>query len=81
MYTDLIHPAVEYEDNSDSKVLNVFLVETLDGINNYIFKVPGKWLLSSQLTNEISFRLKRDTGEKITSGYPIFLDLRIGDAH
>ena len=40
LYNDLICPAVEYEDNDDSRVLKTFLVTTLDGINNYVFVKP-----------------------------------------
>ena len=40
LYTDLIYPTVEYEDNSDSRVLKTFLVQTLVGINNYVITKP-----------------------------------------
>ena len=40
LYTDLIYPAVEYEDNSDSRVLKTFLVRSLDGINYFVFAKP-----------------------------------------
>ena len=80
LYTDLIYPAVEYEDDSDSCVLKTFLVRSLDGINNFVFTKPDLRILrSSQQVNEISFWLKFNTGEYITSGYPVFLDLRIVD--
>ena len=80
LYTDVIYPAVEYEDNSDSRVLKTFLVRSLDGINNYVFAKPDLRILRpSQQVNEISFWLKFSTGEEITSRYPVFLDLRIVD--
>ena len=37
LYTDLIGPSVKYEDNEDSRVLKSFLVQTLNGINKYVF--------------------------------------------
>ena len=78
LYTDLIYPAVEYEENSDSRVLKKFLVWTLDGINNFVFAKPDSRLLRpSQQVNDISFWLKFNTGEYITSRYRVFLDLRI----
>ena len=60
--------------------MKTFLVATLDGINNYVFAKPDLRLLRPfQQVNEISFWLKFNTGEEITSGYPVFLDLRIVD--
>ena len=80
LYTDLIYPAVEYEDNSDSRVLKTFLVQTLDGINNYVFAKPDlRRLRPYQQVNEVSFWLKFNTKEYISKGYPIFLDLRTVD--
>ena len=56
LYTDLIYPAVEYEDNSDSRVLKTFLVSTLDGINNFVFAKNDLLLLrpSCKLTRSAS---------------------------
>ena len=55
LYTDLIYPAVEYEDNSDSRVLKAFLAQTLDGTNNFVFAKPDLRLLRpSHRVNEIS---------------------------
>ena len=80
LYTDLIYPAVEYEDNSNNRVLKTFLVQSLDGIDNFVFAKPDlRVLRPSQQVNEISFWLKFNTGEYITSWYPVFLDLRIVD--
>ncbi len=80
LYTDLIYPAVEYEDNSDSRVLKTFLIQTLDGINNYVFaKSDFRLMRSYQQVREISFWLRCNTREYITRGYPVFLDLRIID--
>lgn len=80
LYTDLINPAVEYEDNSDSRVLKTFLIQTLDGINNYMLAKPDfRLMVPYNQVNEISFWLRYNTGEYITKGYPIFLDLRIID--
>ena len=80
LYTDLIYLAVEYEDNSDSRVLKTFLVRSLDGINNFVFAKPDLWVLKpSKQVNEISSWFKFNTGEYITSRYPVFLDLRIVD--
>ena len=45
LYTDLIGPSVEYEDNEDSRVLKTFLVQTLNGINNYVFSKDDKRLM------------------------------------
>ena len=65
---------------SDSRVLKTFLVSTLDGINNYVFAKPDLRILRPyQHVNEIRFWLKFNTGEYITSGYPVLLDLRIVD--
>ena len=47
LYTDLIGPSIEYEDNSDSRVLKTFLVQTLNGVNNYVFSHADKRLMSS----------------------------------
>ena len=78
LYTDLIGPAVEYEDNTDSRVLKTFLIQTLNGLNNYVFGKEGKrMLLPHKNVTSISFWLKFNTGEYITSGYPVYLDLRI----
>ena len=82
LYTDLIYPAVEYEDNSDSRVLKTFLVRSLDGINNFVFAKPDLWVLKpSKQVNEISSGFKFNTGEYITSRYPVFLDLRLIDVY
>lgn len=78
LYTDLIGPAVEYEDNTDSRVLKTFIVQTLNGINNFVFgKEDKRLLLPHETVSSMSFWLKFNTGEHITSGYPIYLDLRI----
>ena len=45
LYTDLIGLSVEYEDKEDSRVLKTFLVETLNGINNYVFGKDDTWLM------------------------------------
>ena len=77
LYTDLIGPSVEYEDNEDSRVLKTFLVQTLNGINNYVFSKDNKRLmLPHENITQMSFWLKFNTGELITPGYPITLDLR-----
>ena len=68
---------MDYKDISDSRVLQTFLVSTLDGINNYVFAKPDLLLLRPSLqVYSISFWLKFNTGDYITSGYPVFLDLR-----
>ena len=78
LYTDLIGPAVEYEDNTDSRVLKTFLIQTLNGLNNYVFgKEDKRLLLPHENVTSISFWLKFNTGEHITSGYPVYIDLRI----
>ena len=80
LYTDLIGPSVEYEDNEDSRVLKTFLVQTLNGINNYVFGKDDKRLMlpHENVTQlQMSFWLKFNTRELITPGYPITLDLRI----
>ena len=77
-YTDLIGPSVEYEDNVDSRVLKTFLVQTLNGINNYVFSKDDKCLmLPHENVSQMTFWLKFNTGELITPDYPIILDLRI----
>lgn len=78
LYTDLIGPSIEYEDNEDSRVLKTFLIQSLNGINNYYFSKDDKRLmLPHENITQISFWLKFNTGELITPGYPIALDLRI----
>ena len=78
LYTDLIGPSVEYEENEDSRVLKAFLIQTLNGINNYVFSKEDKRLmLPHENVSQITFWLKFNTGELITPGYPINLDLRI----
>ena len=78
LYTDLIGPAVEYEDNTDLRVLKTFLIQTLNGLNNYVFgKEDKRMLLPHENVTSISFWLKFNTGEHITSGYPVYLDIRI----
>ena len=78
LYTDLIGPSVEYEENEDSRVLKAFLIQTLNGINNYVFsKDDTRLMLPHENVSQITFWLKFNTGELITSGYPINLDLRI----
>jgi len=78
LYTDLIGPSVEYEDNVDSRVLKTFLIQTLNGVNNYVFgKDDKRSMLSYENVSQMTFWLKFNTGELITSGYPIALDLRI----
>ena len=78
LYTDLIAQAVEYEDNQDSRILKTFPIQTHNGINNYIFGERDKRaLLPHSSVTEISFWLKYNTGEFITTGYPALLDLRI----
>ena len=47
LYTDLIGPSVEYEDNVDSRVLKTFLIQTLNGINNYVFSKRDERLHTS----------------------------------
>ena len=69
LYTDLIYPAVEWEDNSDSRVLKTFLARNFDGIKNFVFAKPDLRLLRSyQQVNKISFWLNFNTGDYITSG-------------
>ena len=76
MYTDLIGPSVEYEDNEDSRVLQTFLVQTLNGINNYVFgKDDKRLMLQHENVTQMSFWLKFNTGKLITAGYPITLDI------
>ena len=71
MYIDLIGPSVDYEDNEDSRVLKTFLVQTLNGINNYVFgKDDKRLMLSHENVTQMSFWLKFNTGELITAGYP-----------
>ena len=78
LYTDLIGPSIEYEDNADSRVLKTFLVQTLNGVNNYVFgKEDKRLMLPHEGVREMTFWLKFNTGEHITSGYPIYLDLRV----
>ena len=78
LYTDLIGPSIEYEDNTDSRVLKTFLVQSLNGINNFVFgKEDKRLMLPHENVSEMTFWLKFNTGELITSGYPIYLDLRI----
>lgn len=78
LYTDLIGPSIEYEDNTDSRVLKTFLIQTLNGVNNYVFsKEDKRLLLPHESVREMTFWLKFNTGELITTGYPIYLDLRI----
>ena len=78
LYTDMIGPSVEYEDNTDSRVLKTFLVQTLNGVNNFVFaKEDKRLMLPHERVREITFWLKFNTGELITSGYPIYLDLRL----
>ena len=78
LYTDLIGPSVEYEDNVDSRVLKTFLVQTLNGINNYVFsKDDIRLVLPHENVSQMTFWLKFNTGELITPDYPIILDLRI----
>ena len=78
LYTDLIGSSVEYEDNNDSRVLRTCLIQTLNGINNYVFSRADKRLmLPHENISQMSFWLKFNTSELITSGYPITLDLRI----
>ena len=78
LYTDLVGPSVEYEDNVDSRGLKTFLIQTLNGINNYVFSKDDKRLmLPQENVTQMSFWLKFNTGELITPGYPITLDLQI----
>ena len=78
LYTDLIGPSIQYEDNMDSRVVKTFLVQNMNGINNYVFaKDDKRLLLHHENVREISFWLKFNTGELITSGYPIYLSLRL----
>jgi len=78
LYTDLIGPSVEYEDNEDSRVLKTFLIQTLNGVNNYVFsKDDNRRMLHHENVTQMTFWLKFNTGEIITPGYPITLDLRI----
>lgn len=80
LYSNLIHPAVEYEDNSDSRILKTFVIQSFNGINNYVFgKNDFRLMIPQTQVNEISFWLRYNTGEYIESGYPLFLDLRIVD--
>ena len=60
--------------------MKTFLVRSLDGINNFVFAKPDLWVLKpSKQVNEISSWFKFNTGEYITSRYPVFLDLRFVD--
>ena len=78
LYTDLIHQSIEYEDNTDSRVLKTFLVQSLNDVNNYVFsKDDARIMVPHKNVTEITFWMKFNTGELITSGYPIYLDLRI----
>ena len=78
LYTDLIGPSIEYEDNTDSSVVKTFLVQTLNGVNNYVFgKEDERLMLPHENVREMTFWLKFNTGEHITSGYAIYLDLRV----
>ena len=78
LYTDLIGPSIQYEDNTDSRVVKTFLVQNMNGINNYVFaKEDKRLLLAHENVREISFWLKFNTGELITSGYPIYLSFRL----
>lgn len=78
LYTDLIGPSIEYEDNTDSRVLKTFLVQTLNGVNNYVFgKEDKRLMLPHENVSQMTFWLKFNTGELITPGYPIYLDLRV----
>lgn len=78
LYTDLIGPSIEYEDNADSRVLKTFLIQTLNGMNNYVFgKEDKRLMLPHERITEMTFWLKFNTGEHITSGYPVYLDLRV----
>lgn len=78
LYTDLIGPSIEYEDNTDSRVLKTFLIRSLNGVNNYVFgKEDKRLMLPHETVSDMTFWLKFNTGELITPGYPIYLDLRI----
>ena len=78
LYTDLIAPSIEYEDNMDSRVVKTFLVQTLNGVNNYMFSQKDKRdMLRNESVRQMTFWLKFNTGELITTGYPIYLDMRI----
>ena len=78
LYSDLIYPAVEYEDNADSRVIKTFVIQSLNGINNYVFaKEDFRQMIPHNQVTDISFWLRYNTGEYIESGYPLFLDLRI----
>ena len=78
LYTDLIGPSIEYENNTDSRVLKTFLIQSLNGINNYVFgKEDKRRMLPHENVTEMTFWLKFNTGELITTGYPIYLDLRV----
>ena len=77
-YLSLIGPSVEYKDKEDSRVLKTFLVQTLTGVNHYVFSKDDKRLmLPHEKITQMSFWLKFNTGELIAPGYPITLDLRI----
>ena len=78
LYTDLIGPSIEYEDNFDSRVLKTFLIQTLNGVNNYVFSKDDKRLmLPQENVSQMTFWLRFYTGERITPGCPMTLDLRI----
>ena len=78
LYTDLIGPSIEYEDNMDSRVVKTFLVQTLNGVNNYVFSQSDRRImLQNESVRQMTFWLKFNTGELITPGYPIYLDMRI----
>ena len=72
LYTDLIGPSIEHEDNFDSRVLKTFLIQTLNGINNYAFSKNDKRLmLPQEKVSQMTFWLRFNTGELIPPGYPI----------
>ena len=78
LYTDLIGPSIEYEDNFDSRVLKTFLIQTLNGVNNYVFsKGDKRLLLPQENVSQMTFWFGFNTRELITPGYPMTLDLRI----
>eukprot|EP00117_Sycon_ciliatum_P031763 scpid42051/ scgid24787/ len=78
LYTNLIGPSIEYKDNMDSRVVKTFLVQTLSGVNNHVFSQSDRRImLQNESVRQMTFWLKFNTGELITPGYPIYLDMRV----
>eukprot|EP00117_Sycon_ciliatum_P000333 scpid75713/ scgid6441/ len=78
LYTDSIPHSIEYENNTDSRLLKAFPIITQHGVNNYVFSnADERIMLPYENLNSISFWLKYNTGEYISTGFPIYLDMRI----